>query len=88
MLDSPADLQDFLHSRLELLIADANEAGFATKDVLAGLRDELEQQAHLYEEDPDPADDPDLEATRAARIRIPRDILNDIDTEENGPRSY
>lgn len=87
MLDRAADLRELLHSRLEILIADANEAGFATRDVLAGLRAELEEQRHVYDEDPDPAEDPDLEASRAASIRIPRAILEDIDTEEDVPRS-
>lgn len=87
MLDRPTDLQDFLHSRIDSLIADANEAGFATTDVLAGLRDELEQQWHSYDVDPDPADDPDLEATRAAKVRIPKNVLADIDTGENVPRA-
>jgi hypothetical protein len=87
MLDKPAYLRDFLHSRLGLLIADANEAGFSTTDVLAGLRNELDRQRHGYEKDPDPADDPDNGATDADRSQIQEDVVADIDTEAGVPRA-
>lgn len=82
------DLEDFLGSRLQALIADANEAGFATQDVIAGLRHALEQQRLAYEADPDPADDPEqLEVRRAAKVRVPKDAFDDLERKGSPPRA-
>ncbi|MDB5524956.1 MAG: hypothetical protein JWM58_2719 [Rhizobium sp.] len=82
----PINLQDFLNARLEALVADANAAGWGTEDVLAGLTKVMQNQWRAYDHDPDPADDADLEATRAARIDVPAKILEDLDTEEGVSR--
>ena len=57
-LDS-ADLRDFLHAHIQVVIAEANEAGFGTAEILAELRDILDKQRLAYDADPDPAEDPD-----------------------------
>jgi hypothetical protein len=89
MLDQTeaASLREFLSSRLEALIADANAAGWGTEDVLAGLTMVMQHQWLAYDHDPDPADDTDLETSRAARIDLPEDILENLDTERNVPRA-
>ena len=68
------DLQNFLDIRLQTLIAEANEAGFGTADILAGLSHAVEQQRLAYDSDPDPADEPGLEAARAAKVRLPDEV--------------
>jgi hypothetical protein len=57
-LDSK-DLSDFLQAHIQVLIAEANEAGFGTEEILTELRAIVEQQRIAYNTDPDPADDPD-----------------------------
>ena len=89
MLDrtEPENLQEFLKSRLETLIADANATGWVTEDVLSGLTMIMQNHWLAYDHDPDPADDADLETSRAARIDLPKDVLEDLDAEENVPRA-
>jgi hypothetical protein len=60
-----ADLRDFLDAHIQVMIAEANEAGFGTGEILVELRDIVEQQQIAYDADPDPADDPRPRGTRA-----------------------
>jgi hypothetical protein len=87
MSERVGGIDDFLSMRLETLIAEANEAGFGTGQVLAGLTRLVQRQWHAHDEDPDPAEDIDLEAARAARVEIPADAFDDVDTEKGVPRA-
>lgn len=89
MLDTPgsANLQDFLRARVQALIADANGAGWGTPEVLAALSNVVRDTKHEYNEDPDPADEPDLLLARGAPVEIPASVLEDIDTEQDVPRA-
>jgi hypothetical protein len=77
-----ADLRDFLHAHIQVLIAEANEAGFGTEEILAELRDIIEQQRIAYDADPDPAEDPG----QAADARSPHHA-DTLDAEEEAPRA-
>jgi len=68
-----------------VLIAEANEAGFGTEEILAELGDLLQQQQIAYDADPDPADDPHPDDVRTADTRKP-DVA-DIDAEGGAPRA-
>lgn len=59
-----SDLEDFIDVYLQVIIAEANEAGFSSAEILTALGDAIERQRHAFDEDPDPADDP---APRKAR---------------------
>jgi hypothetical protein len=52
-----SDLEDFVDVYLQVIIAEANEAGFSSEEILAALADALERQRRAFEEDPDPAED-------------------------------
>jgi hypothetical protein len=66
------------------MIAEANEDGFGTEEILAELGDLLQQQQMAYDADPDPAEDP--EDFRITDVRKP-DATADIDAEEGVPRA-
>lgn len=87
MSGKAASLDDFLNTRLQTLIAEANEAGFGSEQVLAGLTRMVQRQWHAYDEDPDPAEDADLESARSANVEIPTDAFDDVDTEEGVSRA-
>jgi hypothetical protein len=78
MLDTldTADLRDFLDAHIQVLIAEANEAGFGTEEILNELRDIIERQRIAHDADPDPAEDPS-----------PDNATADIDTEDGVPRA-
>jgi len=59
-----SDLEDFIDVYLQVIIAEANEAGFSSEEILTALSDALERQQRAFEEDPDPAED---KAPRKAR---------------------
>lgn len=80
-----ASLPSFLSERLGLLIAEANEAGYGSNDVLEELARQIASQGRAYQEDPDPAEDPDLEAARAATVRNPGQ--DNLDSEQSVPPS-
>lgn len=87
MFEKSGGLDDFLNTRLQMLIAEANGAGFGSEQILAGLTRLVQRQWHAYDEDPDPAEDTDLEAARAARVEIPADAFDDVGTEEGVSRA-
>jgi hypothetical protein len=82
-----ADLTDFLSAHIQVLIAEANEAGFGTDEILAALSHIISAQRLAYDADPDPADDPGLEAARSAGVDVPDDARDNIDTEKDVPRA-
>lgn len=53
-----SDLEEFIDTYLQVIIAEANEAGFSSDEILAALRQAIERQRLAFEEDPDPAEDP------------------------------
>jgi hypothetical protein len=78
------ELIDFLSDHIQVIIADANEAGFGTREILAEFSRILDQQQQAYDADPDPAEDPVPGSSRTADIRNAGD---DIDTEQGVPRA-
>ena len=56
--DQMEDLRVQLNAAISELIAQANEAGYSTRQTLEILGKLLHQQKQALTEDPDPADDP------------------------------
>jgi hypothetical protein len=59
-LDRKAELQAALDDHVSELLAEANDAGYSTAEVIDALQAVVKNQALIAGEDPDPADDPDV----------------------------
>jgi hypothetical protein len=57
-LDRTGEVLDLIEEDVLDIIATANQAGFATKEVLSALEQIVVLQRNALEEDPDPAEDP------------------------------
>jgi hypothetical protein len=71
MPDRPNDLHALLRLRLQEAIAEANEAGRSTEDVLETLSLVLLEEQTAYDRDPDPADDP-IQTDLSSEKGVPR----------------
>jgi len=52
-------LKQQMSDKLELMIAEANEEGFGTEEALDALDAVVDNAKVIYDEDPDPAADPE-----------------------------
>ena len=58
--DRKTELQAALDDRVSELLAEANDAGYSTDEALDALQAVVKNQAQISDQDPDPADDPDV----------------------------
>lgn len=69
--DRKLELEERLDDRVVDVVAEANDAGYGTEEVLDALDDVIDNQKLVYAEDPDPADDSEPEEPRA-KLRVVR----------------
>ena len=62
------ELEERLDEKVVDVIAEAQDAGYGTEETLDALDDVVDNQKLIYNEDPDPADDPVPEQEAAQRI--------------------
>lgn len=58
--DRKNELQAEMDDRVSELLAEANDAGYSTDEALDALQAVVKNQAQISDQDPDPADDPDV----------------------------
>lgn len=66
--DRKLELEEALDGKVTEVVAEANDAGYGTDEALDALDDVVDNQKLIYDEDPDPADDAELEQAAASRI--------------------
>jgi hypothetical protein len=69
--DRKLELEERLDDKVVDIVAEANDAGYGTEEVLDALDDVIDNQKLVYAEDPDPADDPEPEEPRT-KLRVVR----------------
>lgn len=57
--DRELELEEVLDTKVVEMLAEANDAGYGTEETLEALDDVVDNQRIIYNEDPDPADDPE-----------------------------